>query len=135
MNFTKLMLLTFVINLLLGFSTSAYNYSTYNNDITASQVEFYENVTKGFTDDSVSGVQKTSANYITDNSIGNSLSMGKIIWDTGKSTFNPLPISPNQAQNTLEEIFIYILMIFKTGSLIIYAIAFYDMWKNRNSGN
>lgn len=127
----RLIIIMISINAIIGFSSSAYeNINTYNDDTIVAQALYGQTQTDSFLDDNTlyTGLNK---DQITEPSIGNSLSWGKIIIDGFKYSI-PFVVPKNVLESDLEKNIIDALSWIRFLMLFVTLIAIYSFIINRN---
>lgn len=129
----RLIMIIIGINLIMGLIGSIYkNPTLYNDDFIDNEQNYYEKSGNDFKDDDpYTGVK--NQDYIQENSIGNSLSWGKILLDIFLGSINPFSFSKQDFDTNIEKIAVQVLGIFRSLMSLLIIIEVIMFFKNKKS--
>ena len=134
MSSQRLLLIVIGINLIIGLvSTIWLNPATYNEDILSNENALYEAyVLEVKDDDPYSGV--TNRDFQQETSIGNSISLGSVIWDIFTNSLVPWSIRGSHFTNSFEQIAANALVFFRsTLGILLFFDLIIMVIKNRKT--
>jgi hypothetical protein len=131
----RLMLIIIVLNMMLGFVGEIYHNPTGYSDTTATVeqqlLEEYEAEYKS--DEGLWGTVKATANKIYENTIGNVVSWGNIIFKVFINGLNPFSFTASDFNHPVEKAFANLLVLFRSLMTAILILEGYMIFKNKKS--
>lgn len=127
----RLIMIVVLINLMTGIVGNIYiKPTTYDNNIIAGEEDYSQQYSENLLqEDKYSGIRNRG--YDSEQSIGNSITLGSNIWDIIIDGVNPLSVHPNMFESDIEKMFAIILSMFRLLLGIILIVEIYMIFKNR----
>ena len=131
----RLMLIIIALNMLIGFTGEIYHnptgYSSTTATIEQALMEEYEQEFQS--EEGLWGTVKATANKIYENTIGNVVSWGRIIFKVFIDGINPFSFTASDFSHPVEKQFANILVLFRSLMTAILILEGYMIFKNKKS--